>query len=131
MIQAQVRIRDGRSAANVYAVMTTLGAPAKLPVDAAELTAQLKRISGRGRQLAIALQAFVDEKGFDTLVEAMERNRANRERLVQSPAADQRVLSGSPHVAARAYAEAAATPGSLNLKEPKSAALMFASSGMY
>ncbi len=131
MRQAQVRISDGQSAANAYGVMATLGAPAKLPADAAELRMRLKRIPSRGRQLAIALQAFVDAKGFDTLVDAVERNRAKRERSVQSSAADHRVPGNGPHVAARADAEAAATPGSLNLTEPDGTALLFASSGMY
>ena len=131
MRQAEVRIRDGQSAANAYAIMAKLGAPAKLPADVVELTLQLQRMSGRGRELAVALQAFVDAKGFDTLVEAVERNRTNRTPSVQSNAVSPRAAGGWSDVAARADAEAAATPGSLSFAEPHGTALMFAPSGLY
>jgi hypothetical protein len=117
MAQLQVRIKDAQSAANAYVAMTKFGAPAKLPADAAELTRRLKRISGRGREIAAALQMFVDAKGFDALAEAVGRSRTNHAPSIRD--------------AAPTDTEAASTPGSLSFAELHGVPLMFASSGLY
>lgn len=69
---AGIHIRDGHSAANAYSVLATLGAPTKLPTDANELARQLRRVNHRGRELVVALERFVEARGFDALVAAVE-----------------------------------------------------------
>jgi hypothetical protein len=127
-MELQVQISDAQSAANVYAAMARFGAPAKLPTNAAEFTSRLKRISGRGRVLAISLQAFVDSKGFDALAEAVGRSQKNPSTSIQR---DRSSLPAWAQVNSRTDNEAAATGSSLKFGELDDTPLMFAASGMY
>ena len=122
MKQGQVHIRDAMSAANAYAAMANLGAPAKFPADAAELKRRLKRVSGRGRELAAALQAFVDAEGFDAVAKAASSSGIGRRSFHDANGGED---------TARADIEAAAAPGSLSVAELDDATLTFAASGLY
>ena len=106
-MQLQVQIRDAQSAANAYAAMARFGAPTKLPANVAELTLQLNRVSGRGREVAKALQEYVDSKGFELLAEAMNQSASTK--------AKESSASGRSDSTARINAEVAAATGSGNL----------------
>ncbi len=130
MRQAEVRIRDAQSAVNAYVTMTRFGLPTTLPTDAGELARQLKRVTGRSRDLATALNVFVETKGFDALANAVKQDGAKRGLMIALPhrnseAADDDVIISEPGLqsdalssigrdenSGRSDAEAASTPSS-------------------
>ena len=116
MLHAEVRISDATAAVSAFGALSRLSGSAKIPSDQREFTQRISRISGRARNLAVALNKYVETHGFDAFRSALEVDRS---------------VMGTSAEFKRTDAEAAATVSIINFEELERTAMTFAASGLY